>query len=242
MRRSRFATRLLAQRALVLLVAVTGIAGVISARPVQAAPVRGVIALSQDLKTGRKFRGYWRLENGMVPLGAPASRNDTFVVLNGVKGQAPAPRTVTIDISGYQAVPSTIVVGEGSVVEFKNSDRVPHDLSIPDQITLMPVERLAPGAIRRQKFMTAGGYAIRSLDYPHLVISVLVVGSQFFAPVDEKGAFKLPDAPDGRATLKVWSQGKWVHEEAIEVGPKSSDLRLKVPERVTKTAAGSDTD
>ena len=59
-----------------------------------------------------------------------------------------------------------MVVGEGSVVELKNSDRVPHDLSIPEMATLMPLERLAPGALRRQKLLAAGGYAIRDAEYP----------------------------------------------------------------------------
>ena len=46
-----------------------------------------------------------------------------------------------------------------------------------------------------------------------------VMGSPFFAVADEKGGFKIADVPDGKATLKVWSQGRWVHEEAVEVGP-----------------------
>jgi hypothetical protein len=105
---------------------------------------------------------------------------------------------------------------------------VPHDLSIPDVTTLMPMERLAPGALRRQKFLTAGGYTIRDAEYPHLVISVLVVASPFHAVVDDKGGFKVPDAPDGKATLKVWSQGRWVHQQEIDVGAKSADLAVAV--------------
>jgi hypothetical protein len=193
-----------------------------------ASPVKGSVVLPQELKSARRFRGYWRIENGIVPTAPMPARGDTVVVLVGVKGAPPPPRTVTVDISGLQATPSTVVLGEGSVIELKNSDRVPHDLAIPELASLMPLERLAPGSLRRQKMLAAGGYAIRDAEYPHLVISVVVVGSQHFAMVDDKGAFKLPDAPDGRATLKVWSQGRWVHEEAVDVGPKSDDLRIKV--------------
>jgi hypothetical protein len=205
-----------------------------------AAPVRGVVSLPQELKSGRRLRGYWRIENGIVPLAPAANHGDTVVVLTGVKGTAPPARTVTVEISGFAAQPTTVVVGEGSVVELKNSDRVAHDFSIPDVPALMPLERLAAGGLRRQKFLTGGGYTIRDAEYPHLVISVIVVGSPYFAAVDDKGAFKLPDAPEGKATLKVWSQGRWVHQQEIEVGPKSSDLVVKVPEVVEsrgKTAA-----
>jgi hypothetical protein len=204
-------------------------------RPAGAAPVRGTITMPQDLKTARRFRGYWRVENGVVPVAPAAVRADTVVVLSGVKAAAPPARTVTVDISGLQPIPSTVVVGEGSVVELKNSDRVPHDLAIPEMANLMPLERLAPGALRRQKLLAAGGYAIRDAEFPHLVISVVVVNSPFFATVDDKGAFKLPDAPEGRATLKIWSHGRWVHEQEIDVG-KSDDLRIKVAARSEKEA------
>jgi hypothetical protein len=183
-----------------------------------ASPVKGTVVLPQELKSARRFRGYWRIENGIVPTAPLPARGDTVVVLTGVKGAAPAARTVTVDIAGLAATPPTVVLGEGSVVEIKNSDRVAHDLSIPDMTSLMPLERLAPGSLRRQKMLTAGGYAVRDAEYPH------------YAMVDDKGGFKLPDAPDGRATLKVWSQGRWVHEQAVDVGPKSDDLRIKVPQ------------
>jgi hypothetical protein len=195
-----------------------------------ASPVKGTVVLPQELKSARRFRGYWRIENGIVPTAPLPARGDTVVVLTGVKGAAPAARTVTVDIAGLAATPPTVVLGEGSVVEIKNSDRVAHDLSIPDMTSLMPLERLAPGSLRRQKMLTAGGYAVRDAEYPHLVISVIVVGTPHYAMVDDKGGFKLPDAPDGRATLKVWSQGRWVHEQAVDVGPKSDDLRIKVPQ------------
>jgi hypothetical protein len=208
-------------------------------QPVLAAPVRGTVSLPAELKTARRYRGYWRIENGIVPI-TPTARGDTVVVLlTKGDGPAPAPRTVTVDISGLAATPPVVVVGEGSVVELKNSDRVPHDLSIPNLPSLMPLERLAPGALRRQKFLAAGGYAIRDGEYPQLIISVLVVGSSHVAFVDDKGAFKLPDAADGKATLKVWSQGDWVHEQEIEVGPRSDDLRIKVPERDKSPAAAA---
>jgi hypothetical protein len=209
-------------------VVIVGVSGLALDQRASAAPVRGSVQLPTELKTGRRLRGYWRLENGIVPVSPPANRSETVVLLTGVKGQAPPARTVTVDINGFQAVPWTVVVGEGSVVEFKNSDRVPHDLSLPDLPSLMPLERLAPGALRRQRFLTAGGYAVRDLEHPHLVISVLVTGTPYYDLVDDKGGFRIADAPDGKATLKVWSDGRWVHEQQIEVGARSDGLQIKV--------------
>jgi hypothetical protein len=221
----------------VCVVIVGVVSGLAVVREARAAPVRGTIQLPGELKTGRRLRGYWRFENGIVPIAPAANRSETVVVLSGVKGQSPAARTVTVDINGYQALPWTVVVGEGSVVEFKNSDRVPHDLSLPDLPTLMPLERLAPGALRRQRFLTAGGYAVRDSEHPHLVISVLVVGGPYYDLADERGGFRIADAPDGKATLKVWSGGRWVHEQEIEVGPKSDGLQIRVAGGAGKPAA-----
>lgn len=192
-----------------------------------ATPVRGTVNLPPELKSGRRHPGYWRIENGLVPVQPAPHRGETVVVLEGFKGQAPAARTVSVEIAGLQASPPLVVVGTGSVVELKNGDRLPLDLSIPALPSLMPLQRLAPGGIRRQRFTEPGGYLIRSAEHPHLVVSVVVVGSPHFAVVDDKGGFKL-DVPDGRGALKVWSHGRWVHEEPLDVTGKPMDLTLKI--------------
>jgi plastocyanin len=204
-------------------------------RVAAAAPVAGKVNLPAELRTGRRLQGYWRLENGVVPVASPGGRGDTVVVLVGAKGQAPAAKTVTVELAGLQANPPAVVVGEGSVVEFKNGDRVAHDLSTPEQSSVMAIERLPPGAVRRQKFLATGGYQVRCNEYPHLGVSVLVVDSPYFAIVDDKGAFKLPDVPDGKATLKVWSQGRWVHEQEIDT-TRAADLQVRVASPGAKAA------
>jgi hypothetical protein len=114
------------------------------------------------------------------------------------------------------------------VVEIKNNDKVAHDLGISESPNIMPVERLAPGQFRRPRFNEPGGYVIRCAEYPHLTISVIVAGGPQYAIVDEKGGFKIADVPDGKGTLKVWSRGRWVHDEPIEVSGKPLDTQVKV--------------
>jgi hypothetical protein len=121
------------------------------------------------------------------------------------------------------------VVGPGSVVEFKNVGKTTHELSTPADVSMMPNERLNPGTFRHQKFGAPGGYLVRCSEYPHLAISVIVVDSPFFALVDDKGAFQIGgNVPDGKATMKVWSMGRWVHEESIDTTGKQ-DLTVRVP-------------
>jgi plastocyanin len=194
----------------------------------QAGNVKGALHLPEALRAGRQHLGYWRLENGNVPVRSAPSKTQAVVVLEGISGtHPPAPRTVTVEISGLDAQPRVVIIGPGSVVEFKNVGKVTHELSIPANTTLMPIERLNPGTFRHQKFGLPGGYVVRCSQYPHLAISVIVVDSPFYAIADEKGAFFIPGVPDVRANLKVWTQGRWVHEHEIDTASKQ-DLSIRV--------------
>ena len=203
-------------------------AALLGAADTDAAPVKGTVNLPTSLKGARRHLGYWRLENGNVPIQPAPYRGDTVVVLEGLKGAAPGAKTLTVEIAGMQVSPPVVVVGPGSVIEIKNNDRVAHVLGISDAPNIMPVERLMAGQMRRVRFNEPGGYFMRCEDYPHISLSVLVVSSPHYAVVEEKGAFKISDAPDGKGTLKVWSHGRWVHDEPIEVGGKGVDTQVKV--------------
>ena len=198
-------------------------------RPALAGTVKGVVHLGDEAGSTRLYQGYWRLENGNVPVqSAGGAKAETVVVLELTKDtHAPAARTVTVEIGGLDARPRLVVLGPGSVVELKNTGKVTHEFSTPDNPTLMPVERLSPGTFRRQQFSTPGGYLIRCAEYPHIAISAIVVKSSYFSTLDEKGNFSIPDVPDGKAILKVWTRGRWSYEEEIDTTKKDA-LSIKV--------------
>ena len=84
-------------------------------------------------------------------------------MLENVNGaHPPAARTVTIEIGGLDARPRLVVVGPGSVIEIKNTGKVKLNLSTPATTSVMPPELLPPGATRRQKFDSVGGFAPES--------------------------------------------------------------------------------
>lgn len=206
--------------------------------PSVAGTVKGTVRVPDGTRSGRLNQGYWRLENGNVPVRPSTKKLGTIVVLDGISGtHPPAAKTVSVELSALNAQPRFVVVGPGSVVEFKNTGKITHELSIPSDQTLMPIERLNPGTFRHQKFGVPGGYLVRCSEYPSVAISVIVVDSPYFAVVDERGAFSIPGVPDGKANLKVWAGGRWAHEQSIDAASKH-DLSIRVES--PKTSKESD--
>jgi hypothetical protein len=198
-----------------------------------ATTVRGTVKMPDASRSTRLYHGYWRLDNGNVPVQtAGGAKAETVVVLENVKGaHAPSARTITIELGGLDARPRLVITGPGSVIELKNTGKVRHELSTPDKPAAMQLESLPPGQTRRQRFDAIGDYVIRDSEYPHIMISVLIVGTTYFSAVDDKGAFSIANVPDGTATLKVWARGKWVTEQQIDtaaLGQSKEELTIKV--------------
>ena len=194
-----------------------------------AGTLKGSVKLPEASRSSRLYQGYWRLENGNVPVqNSGGAKLETAVVLVNVNGAHPPPaRTVTVEIGGLDAHPRMVITGPGSVIEIKNTGKVRLDLSTPETPSVMPLEQLPPGATRRAKFDAIGGYAIHDAEYPHIMISVIIVDSPFFATADEKGSFSIPGVPDAKVHLKVWARGRWAAEQEVEAGSKE-ELIVKV--------------
>jgi hypothetical protein len=213
------------------LLALTAAIGLVLAPGAWAGTVRGTVKMPDASRSTRLYTGYWRLENGNVPVQTSGgAKAETVVILENVKGaHAPSARTVTIELGGLDARPRLVITGPGSVIELKNTGKVRHELSTPDTPNIMQLESLPPGQTRRQRFDAIGGFVIRDSEYPHIMISVIIVGTTYFSAVDDKGAFSIANVPDSSATLKVWARGKWVAEQQIETGSLGKEeLTIKV--------------
>src|SRR5215471_15454966 len=92
--------------------------------------VKGTVKLPDGERSTRFYQGYWRLENGNVPVQTNGgAKAETVVVLTNVKGAHPLPaRTVTVELGGLDARPRLVIVGPGSVIEIKNTGQAIHQL------------------------------------------------------------------------------------------------------------------
>jgi hypothetical protein len=200
--------------------------------------IKGTVKLPEGSRSTRLYSGYWRLENGNVPVQTTGGvKAETVVVLADIKGaKAPPARTVTVEIGGLDAHPRLVIMGPGSVLEIKNTGKMTHELSTPDNTQLMPIQALGPGSARHVKFETVGGWVIRDAEYPHLMISVIVVDSPYYSTLDERGGFSVAGVPDPKVKLRVWTRGAWATEQDVDAS-KKEDLTIKVAAPNEKDAA-----
>ena len=181
----------------------------------RAGTVRGTVKMPDASRSTRLYHGYWRLENGNVPVQtAGGAKAETVVVLENVKGaHAPSARTVTIELGGLDARPRLVDhrprLGHRAEEHRQGAARaVDAGQAVGDAAGDADARADPPPALRRP----------RRLRHPRQRVPahhdlVLVVGTTYFSAVDDKGSFSIANVPDGNATLKVWARGKWVAEQ-----------------------------
>jgi hypothetical protein len=200
----------------------------------RAATVRGLVTLPPEARNG-EHEGHWRVENGILPIGprVPDPRTEAVIVLEGGPAQKKSddkPPSLTLSLHGLRLDPKVVIVPQGTTVNFKNDDRVPHTLYLENAAAMMPPEPAGVGSTRSVKLLTTAEYQVRDQEYPHIDGTVVVTDSPWTAAVDGSGQFKL-DVPEGRYTLKVFFRGSWAVTMPVEVGPHTTDLKVDIPSR-----------
>lgn len=192
--------------------------------------VRGTVSLPDQLRTSRDgTSGYWRLENGVVPIGAPHRSvfQDTVIVFELGVGATPTSLTATVEITGIDFSPRVLPVQTGTTIEFKNLDRFAHNLYSPGNDSFFKNELTPPGGSRKVRFFAPGATNIRCAEFPHMEGAVLVLPQLHYARPDASGAFTA-QLPEGRYTMRVFVRNRWVHQQALEVGAAAQELKIKV--------------
>jgi hypothetical protein len=194
-----------------------------------ASPVRGSLKLPERSRAAEPLSGYWRVENGVLPV-AQAPESPSAVVVLEPSAQAKSnPTSITVELHGLRMEPKLLALPLGTTVVFKNSDRVPHTLYVAGNASIMAPVPTPAGQNRQQQFSTVGEFRIRDEEYPHISAMMVVTASPYTAIVEPSGAFKL-EAPEGHYTARVWWHGDWVLTQSVNVS-HGAELRLVVAPR-----------
>lgn len=142
----------------------------------------------------------------------------------------PPPRLV-MDQKDLAFVPATLPVVRGTIVDFRNSDDVEHNVFSPSEVA----QRFDLGTYRRGEsrsvaFEHVGEVLILCNIHMEMAASILVLRDPFFARVDAEGRFRVERVPAGTYTLRVWRNGWLPHAQRIEVvGKESQTVDVSLP-------------
>jgi plastocyanin len=123
-------------------------------------------------------------------------------------------------ISGHQAVrvistsalfdPPFTAVGAGDTVVLVNKGTLQHRFFSPDLEADLGSEVIIPvapgGEYASVDFVAAGSKQIYCSLHPDETFTIFVSGTPFYAVLEEDGSYQIPEVPDGRYRLSIWSE------------------------------------
>jgi plastocyanin len=135
---------------------------------------------------------------------------------------APASRgsgTVLIDQRHLRFAPSVLGIQAGTVVEFRNSDPIMHNVFSPQRrgadfdLGTYPQEES-----RTHLFDEPGTYVILCHVHPEMAAWVVVSASPYVGVTDENGSFVMDSVPPGDYQTMVWYRRRSASGGTISIG------------------------
>ena len=132
-----------------------------------------------------------------------------------------------IDQYGRAFVPQLIIVREGQVVRFRNSEYELHNVNVMDEqgVTIFNVGMPILGGTYDHSFDRAGDYAVACNVHQEMAALIVVTSTPFATVADLDGRFTFSGVPHGTYDLVVRRGGdRKVH--VIEISDDRTELRL----------------
>jgi len=151
--------------------------------------------------------------------------------VQGDHGAAIAAENPAVSQRGRRFRPGTMTVLKGTAVDFKNDDRVLHNvfsLSTNQPFDLGNYER---GTSRSVTFDNPGLVKVYCNLHSKMVLNVLVLENPMSATTNADGDFLLENIPDGTYRLRVWQE--FSDEMSIDVslsGNQTLELDIELQE------------
>ena len=142
---------------------------------------------------------------GSVDASVPKYKKDVVVYLKGVKGPV-TPKKAEVDQKNLVFVPHVLAVPTGSTVDFKNSDKVNHNIFSADVCKKFNLGTYNPGMSKAVVFDKP--CVVNLLCNVHSEMSgfVIVVDSNYSAVTSADGKFTISNVPAGTYEITAWSE------------------------------------
>jgi len=179
---------------------------------------------------------------GCVEEGSSIDARDHSLIVGEDKGIANA--VVTIAVEGRElVVPEepvvldqlrcrfdrhVVVVPVGAVVEYKNSDDVPHNVHTYSIKNKAFNRTLAGESSYSQKVEEAEAIRVKCDIHPWMSAWVFVADTNFVALTDVHGAFEIPGLPPGEYVARVWHEKLGKAEVPVVIGEAGESQPISV--------------
>lgn len=157
---------------------------------------------------------------GTVPINA-------IVTLIPAAAEAPMPAgPAVMDQYAKQFVPNVLYVRVGQPVEFRNSEDMPHNVTVKRRTTGSEVFNV--GTEPQQKhvhtFDRVGQYDVVCDIHPGMQATVIAANSALVTIADDAGRFSIANVPVGSYKLSLTFEGRTV-EQALEVTSARTEVK-----------------
>jgi len=160
-------------------------------------------------------------------------KGKSVVYVDAIAGKTfPAPKDhPVIDQKGLMFSPHIVVVQQGTIVDFLNSDNVAHNVFWTavgnDKKAGHNLGTWPKGEKRSFTFDKPGVVPVLCNVHPEMAGYLIVSPTPYFAETDDSGNYKIKDVADGSYTLVVWHEGAKSQSKAVTVsGSGKADFAL----------------
>ncbi len=137
---------------------------------------------------------------------------------NVPNGFEPPTEHAVIDQKNMAFIPHLLILLKGTTVDFLNSDLVQHNVYSPDAVAdNMNLGTWLKGETRPFTFNKLGAASIRCNVHVDMLAYVLVLQNPYFAMVKDDGSFSIANVPEGKYTVKLWSERLKAEDRQVEV-------------------------
>ncbi|HZS96767.1 MAG TPA: plastocyanin/azurin family copper-binding protein [Terriglobales bacterium] len=139
---------------------------------------------------------------------------------------------VAVDQRNLIFAPHTVVILQGTTVDFLNGDNVAHNVYWPsingEKRFRHNLTIVSPSQMKSFEFNDLGAAQILCNLHPDMIGYVLVVPTPYFALTGNDGTFSIKDVPPGNYTLKTWSEDGKPTTQTITAADAATSVELTV--------------
>ena len=160
--------------------------------------------------------------SGVVTGGGQLGPGGAVVWLRRLDGPMPriVPKKGVVTQKEKTFIPHVLAVPVGSTIEFRNEDRIYHDVFSLTRPSDFDAGVRAAGVTYTRKFDRPGPVDLLCNIHATMNAFIYVVDSPFFAKVQPTGTFRISDVPPGRYEVSAWHEASSiVARKTIDVGP-----------------------